>query len=69
MSGPTPILLMTTFLRAICFAKVTVAKMGGWKDAATLVRTYAHAMGDRTVTNVLFDTKLTQDAYEKAASA
>lgn len=38
----------------------TVAKMGGWKDVATLVRTYAHAMGDRTVTNVIFDTNPAQ---------
>lgn len=38
----------------------TVAAMGGWKDVATLVRTYAHAMTDRTITNVIFGTNLTQ---------
>lgn len=46
----------------------TVAKMGGWKDVATLVKTYAHAMGDRTVTNVIFGTKLTQEEIAKAAN-
>lgn len=46
----------------------TVATMGGWKDVATLVKTYAHAMTDRTVTNVLFDTELAQDTAEKAVN-
>jgi integrase len=46
----------------------TVAELGGWKDVATLVRTYAHAMSDRTVTNVLFGTDLTQTASDNAAS-
>lgn len=44
----------------------TVAQLGGWRDAATVVRTYAHAMGDRTVTNRLFDTDLAQDAQTSA---
>jgi len=39
---------------------VTVAKMGGWKDVTEVVRTYGHAMRDNTVTDVIFDTKLTQ---------
>jgi len=39
---------------------VTVAKMGGWKDVAQVVKTYGHAMTDKTVTNVIFDTNLTQ---------
>ncbi len=39
---------------------VTVAKMGGWKDIATLVKTYGHAMTDPTVTDVIFDTNMTQ---------
>lgn len=47
----------------------TVADAGGWKDVATLVRTYAHAMGDRTITNVVFGTELTQNGSDKAASA
>ncbi|MEM9714927.1 MAG: site-specific integrase [Pseudomonadota bacterium] len=38
----------------------TVADRGGWKDAAIVLRTYAHAMEDVTVTDTLFDTKLTQ---------
>lgn len=45
----------------------TVAKLGGWKDAATLVRTYAHAMGDRTVTNVIFGTNLAQPSKWKVS--
>lgn len=57
----------TTMLHAGVDVK-TVAKLGGWKDVATLVRTYAHAMGDRTVTNVIFGTELTQAAEPKAAS-
>lgn len=47
----------------------TVAKLGGWKDVATLVKTYAHAMGDRTVTNVLFGTNQTQGETKKAITA
>lgn len=39
---------------------VTVAKMGGWKDVTMVVKTYGHAMDDPTVTDVIFDTKLTQ---------
>lgn len=38
----------------------TVAERGGWKGAATVLRTYAHAIKDRTVTNALFDTPVTQ---------
>lgn len=34
----------------------TVAVRGGWKDATTVLRTYAHAIEDQTVTDVLFDT-------------
>jgi integrase len=43
------------------FDPKTVAERGGWKDATTVLRTYAHAMKDRTVTNALFGTNLTQD--------
>lgn len=46
----------------------TVAERGGWKDATTVLRTYAHAMKDPTVTDVLFDTKLTQRFPEKPVS-
>lgn len=44
------------------FAPRTVAERGGWKDATTVLRTYAHAMKDRTVANALFGTSLTQGA-------
>jgi len=39
---------------------VTVAKMGGWKDVSQVVKTYGHAMTDKTVTNAIFDTNLAQ---------
>ncbi|MFN3276103.1 MAG: tyrosine-type recombinase/integrase [Paracoccus sp. (in: a-proteobacteria)] len=42
----------------------TVAEMGGWKDAATVLRTYAHAVKDKTVSDALFDTPATQGAGE-----
>ncbi|WP_320176698.1 site-specific integrase [Roseovarius pacificus] len=38
----------------------TVADMGGWKDATTVLRTYAHAMKDPSITNVLFGAKSVQ---------
>lgn len=57
----------TTMLHAGVDVK-TVAQMGGWKDVATLVKTYAHAMTDRTVTNAIFGTNLTQGEAEKTAS-
>lgn len=43
----------------------TVAKLGGWKDVATLVRTYAHAMGDPTVTDVIFGTNLAHSDVQR----
>lgn len=46
----------------------TVAKMGGWKDVATLVRTYAHAMDDITVTDTVFGKKLTQSQAKRRAT-
>ncbi|WP_205758591.1 tyrosine-type recombinase/integrase [Qingshengfaniella alkalisoli] len=49
----------TTMLH-LGFDAKTVAERGGWKDATTVLRTYAHAMADATVTNALFGTKLTQ---------
>jgi hypothetical protein len=36
--------------------------MGGWKDVATVMKYYAHAVNDPTVTDALFDTNLTQGA-------
>ncbi|ESY21385.1 site-specific integrase [Mesorhizobium sp. LNJC394B00] len=49
----------TTMLQSGIDVK-TVAKLGGWKDVATLVKTYAHAMSDLTLTNVIFGTNLAQ---------
>lgn len=49
----------TTMLREGYDAK-TVAVSGGWKDAVTVMRYYAHALEDPTVTDVLFGTKSTQ---------
>lgn len=45
----------TTMLHA-GYDPITVAELGGWKDAAQLFKTYGHAMKDRTVTNALFGT-------------
>lgn len=47
---------------------VTVAKMGGWKDVAQVVKTYGHAMTDRTITNAIFDTNQTQPDFSPDAS-
>jgi integrase len=38
----------------------TVAKTGGWKDVATVMKYYAHAMSDPTITDVIFDAQATQ---------
>lgn len=46
----------------------TVAERGGWKDVATLVKTYAHAWGDHTVTDVIFGTNLTQGDSDEVAN-
>lgn len=43
----------------------TVAETGGWKDATTVLRTYAHAIKDKTVTNVVFGTNLAKGANAK----
>lgn len=48
----------TTMLQAGHDVK-TVAEAGGWKDAATVLRTYAHPLKDRTVSNAVFGTNLT----------
>lgn len=39
---------------------VTVAWLGGWSSPAEVFKTYGHALKDRTLTNVLADTNLTQ---------
>lgn len=46
----------------------TVAERGGWKDATTVLRTYAHAIEDKTVTDAIFDTPVTQRQKQKGAS-
>ncbi len=48
----------TTMLHA-GYDVVTIAKRGGWKDAATVLRTYGHALEDPTVTDAVFDTPAT----------
>ncbi|MDP2051119.1 MAG: site-specific integrase [Cypionkella sp.] len=49
----------TTMLRAGIDPK-TVAAMGGWKDVATVMKYYAHAVTDPTVTDAVFGTNITQ---------
>ncbi|MFA6984614.1 MAG: site-specific integrase [Arenimonas sp.] len=39
---------------------VTVAWLGGWSSPAQVFKTYGHALKDRTLTDVLTGTKLTQ---------
>lgn len=46
----------------------TVQVSGGWKDVATVMKFYAHAMDDPTVTDVLFGTNLTQDENKRKVS-
>lgn len=46
----------TSILQAGIDAK-TVAKRGGWKDVATVMKFYAHAMDDPNITDVLSSTK------------
>jgi integrase len=43
---------------------VTVAELGGWKSPAEVFKTYGHAIKDRTRTDVLTDTLLTQPARD-----
>lgn len=53
----------TTMLQAGYDVK-TVAEMGGWKDATTVLRTYAHAIKDKTVTDAIFRTESAQSKSE-----
>ncbi len=39
----------------------TVAERGGWKDPNVVLKTYAHAIKDITITDAVFGTQLTQD--------
>lgn len=58
----------TLLLRAGVDVK-TVAARGGWKDATVVLRTYAHAISDLTVTDAIFRTKSAQNAKTKKSSA
>lgn len=49
----------TTLLRAGHDVK-TVARLGGWKDATTVLKHYAHAIEDRTLTEAIFGTERAQ---------
>lgn len=44
----------------------TVAKLGGWKDSVTVLKYYAHALDDPTVTDALFGTKPTQEGNDSS---
>lgn len=45
----------------------TVAELGGWKDATTVLKTYAHAMRDPRITDRLTDTAAQAEIVEKAS--
>jgi integrase len=45
---------------------LTVAHLGGWKDAGQVLRTYGHAIKDRTLTDRLIDTWPTQTTTKNA---
>ncbi|WP_265502207.1 tyrosine-type recombinase/integrase [Paracoccus beibuensis] len=46
----------------------TVAEMGGWMDAGIVLKHYAHAIKDRTVTDAIFATNPTQEAGDRSLS-
>ena len=45
---------------------VTVAKLGGWKTPQHVFATYGHAMDDRTLTDLISGTPVTQTPIKKA---
>ncbi|WP_370688268.1 tyrosine-type recombinase/integrase [Flavimaribacter sediminis] len=47
---------------------VTVAENGGWKVVTEVVRTYGHSRTEKSVTDAIFDTNLTQPEKSKNAS-
>jgi len=47
---------------------VTVAKLGGWKTAAQVLKTYGHAINDITLTDRLIDAELTRAPMKIAES-
>lgn len=55
----------TTLLRRGVDPK-TVAKLGGWRDVATVMRFYAHAMDDPTISERVFDTPETHGAQNRS---
>ncbi len=57
----------TLMLRAGLDVK-TVAARGGWKDAGIVLKTYAHAIEDRTVTDAVFSTKPAQPRKKTPAN-
>jgi integrase len=48
---------------------LTVAWLGGWKDAGQVLRTYGHANKNRMLTDLLLDTPLTQETPDSSRSA
>lgn len=55
----------TLMLRAGYDVK-TVAERGGWKDASIVLRNYAHAIADLTITDAIFRTKSAQVEISEA---
>ena len=47
----------------------TAAQLGGWKSIRLFMETYAHAIDDITLNNVVFDTPLTQTKQANARKA
>jgi len=45
---------------------ITVAKLGGWKSADHVFRTYGHAKDDETLSDIISDASVTQDALFKS---
>ncbi|MFP4405597.1 MAG: tyrosine-type recombinase/integrase [Roseicyclus sp.] len=58
----------TAMLRA-GFDVATVAAKGGWKEASTVLRTYAHARSEKALTDALFGKNLTQRGATAAATS
>jgi len=48
---------------------VTVAKKGGWKTAQHVFQTYGHARDEKSITDIIVGTNLTQETEETVKSA
>jgi len=48
---------------------ITVAKLGGWSDAAHVFKTYGHAVDDPTLTERIVSTELAQAVFDNEESA